>query len=91
MRTRVLFSSLFVDSRTSAEGFSPSRYLRLILSKRFDNRGNRIFMRSSFRDIASFEFIWIDVAHKRAQRFKMRAARDCLIVFFEKRHRHGNL
>jgi hypothetical protein len=47
-------------------------------------------VRSSSGDITSLEFIWIDVAYKLTQRFKMRAPRDCLIVFFEKRHRHAN-
>src|ERR1043165_7777882 len=63
---------------------------RFISFETRDNRSDRVFTRGSVSDVAALEFVRIDVADQRAQRLKVSAARDSLIVFFEKRHRHGN-
>ena len=55
--------------------------------KLFDDSGDRVFS-TLLDNLASFEFIWVDVADELAQSFEVLAPRYRLVVVFDKRYGH---
>src|ERR1044072_308085 len=55
-----------------------------------NNRRDGVFARSGAGDIAPHKFVGIDIPNQRAQGVEVFAAREGLIVFFDKWHGHGN-